>query len=47
MGGLYLWYAMFLGNTSGKRRGRSKPGSSKKPKRKDKQPLTERTVKDV
>lgn len=46
IGGLYLWYAMFIGNLGGKK-GSRRPKSSKKAKRKDKQPLAERTVKDV
>lgn len=44
IGGLYIWYALFLGNTKNKKGGRKKMRSTK---RKDKQPLTERTIKDV
>lgn len=44
IGGLYIWYALFLGNTKNKKGGRKKMRSTK---RKDKQPLAERTIKDV
>ena len=47
IGGLYIWYAMFLGNPSGTRGGRNKNRPRKTPKRRDKQPLSERTIKDV
>lgn len=46
IGGLYVWYS-FLENVNGKKRGRNKQGSSKTSKRKNKQPLSERTIKDV
>lgn len=46
LGGLYLWYSMFLGSTNGKN-GSRRPRSTRKAKRKDKQPLSERAVKDV
>ncbi|KAL7480319.1 hypothetical protein ACHAW6_006064 [Cyclotella cf. meneghiniana] len=47
IGGLYVWYAMFLGNATNRKRA-SKSKSSKKHKRKDvKLPLSEREIKDV
>jgi hypothetical protein len=48
IGGLYVWYLMFLGGTRGKRGNSGRPRYAKKPKRKDtKQPLSERAIKDV
>lgn len=47
IGGLYVWYAMFLGNVTNRKRA-SKSKSSKKHKQKDvKLPLSEREIKDV